>query len=136
MGRIGNFFQARSETVYAMFRVLIGLLFFQHGVQKLFGVFGFPTPAPVFSLMWFAGYIELLGGLAIAIGFFTRFAALISALEMLVAYFYMHLPNGLLPIVNQGELSLLYFLSFFMVLIHGCGKWSVQHMLPGCKGKR
>ncbi|MBI2576698.1 DoxX family protein [Candidatus Woesearchaeota archaeon] len=136
MGRMGNFFQKRSETIYAIFRILVGLLFLQHGVQKLFGVFGFPAPAPVFSLMWFAGYIELLGGLAITIGFFTRYAALAGALEMLIAYFYQHLPNGFLPIVNQGELSLLYFLSFLVLLVNGCGRWGIKSLFPGSKGKK
>ncbi len=115
--------------MYFIFRVFVGLLFAQHGAQKLFGLFGAKAPVELFSLMGLAGVIELAGGLLIALGLFTRLAALISALEMLVAYFKVHLPNGLVPIANKGELALLYFAAFLVLVILGAKKWGLEKAL-------
>ena len=117
-----------ENHLYFVFRVLIGLLFMQHGAQKLFGMFGFQS-VPLTSLFGLAGIIEFFGGLAIALGFFTRLAALISALEMGVAYFMVHIPNGLVPILNQGELALLYFAAFLAIMVYGARKWGLEKAL-------
>ncbi|MEK6949583.1 MAG: DoxX family protein, partial [Nanoarchaeota archaeon] len=118
---------------YFVFRVFIGLLFLQHGLQKLFGAFGGVTgngqPVELFSLFGAAGLIEFVAGIAIAVGLFTRLAAFISAIEMLVAYFMVHIPNGLIPLVNQGELALLYFAAFLALKAYGAGKWSLEKAL-------
>ena len=108
----------------------------QHGVQKLFGWLG-GNSVELFSLFWFAGVIEFFGGLAIALGLFTKIVASIAALEMLVAYFYAHvgilniLEKKLqyLPILNRGELSLLYFSAFLVLSIYGSKKWSLDKLL-------
>ena len=117
-----------ENHLYFVFRVLIGLLFMQHGAQKLFGMFGFQA-VPLTSLFGLAGIIEFFGGLAIAVGFFTRLAALISALEMGVAYFMVHASQGLIPILNQGELALLYFASFLVIIVYGARKLSLEKAL-------
>ena len=96
-----------QDCFYFIFRILIGVLFLQHGLQKLFGLFG-NTPVTLFSLFGLAGVIEFLGGLLIFLGLFTKIAALISGIEMIVAYFYVHFPQGLVPITNKGELALLF----------------------------
>ena len=114
---------------YLVFRVLVGLMFFQHGAQKLLGWFGAEGTVPLFTMMGAAGTIELIGGLAIAIGLFTRVAALITSVMMLVAYFMIHAGNGLMPIVNQGELALLYLAAFLILLIHGGQKWTLEEVL-------
>ncbi len=112
------------DYAYVVFRVLVGLLFFQHGAQKLLGWFGgsiaaFPT------MFWWAGVIELVGGLALALGLFTKWIALLAAGEMLVAYVQYHLPQGIIPILNQGELALLYLAAFLVLATQGTGKWGL-----------
>lgn len=113
---------------YFVFRLFVGLLFFQHGAQKLLGWFG-GTAVELVSLMGVAGIIELVGGLAVALGFYTRLAALVSSIEMLIAYFMAHASKGLIPIMNRGELALLYFAAFLYIIIKGAQKWSLEQAL-------
>tara|TARA_Y100000310_G_C19967063_1_gene483804 strand:+ start:77 stop:484 length:408 start_codon:yes stop_codon:yes gene_type:complete len=127
-----KWFDSKHDTIYVIFRIGIGLLFMQHGLQKIFGLFGGMgegATAAALSLMWFAGYIELIGGLAIAVGFFTRLAAVITGLEILIAYITAHAKAGLIPIVNGGELALVYFFCFVMITGHGALKWSLERKL-------
>lgn len=121
----------KKDYFYFVFRVFIGLLFLQHGLQKLFGAFGGigGQPVELLSLFGLAGLIEFLGGIAITLGLFTRLAAFISGIEMLVAYFMVHAGNGLIPLVNQGELALLYFAAFAAITAFGAGKWSIEKAL-------
>jgi len=114
-----------EDYFYFIFRIFVGLLFFQHGAQKLFGWFE-KDPVALFSLLGLAGIIEFFGGIAIFFGLFTRFVALISAIEMLVAYFYIHVPMGFIPIINKGELALLYFAAFLVLFIKGSKKFSLE----------
>ena len=120
-----------KDYFYFVFRVLVGLLFLQHGLQKLFGMFGGlgGNSAELFSLMGLAGTIELLGGLAIALGLFARLGAFIAAIEMLIAYFMIHVPQGLIPFVNKGELALLYVAAFLVIMAFGARKWSLEKAL-------
>ncbi len=122
---------ANKDYFYFVFRVFVGLLFLQHGLQKLFGAFGGlgGNPAELFSLMGLAGIIETLGGLGIALGLFTRLVAFVAGIEMLVAYFMAHTPNGPVPLLNLGELPLLYFASFLVIMVYGAGKWSIEKAL-------
>ena len=117
-----------NDYLYFIFRIFIGLLFAQHGLQKILGAFGGVggKAVPLMSLFGAAGLIELIAGFAIAFGVFTRLAAFISAIEMLVAYFMAHAPGGLIPIVNKGELALLYFAAFLVLMKTGAGKWSAE----------
>ncbi len=119
-----------------MFRVLVGLMFAQHGAMKLFGAFGglggtsvFGGGVDVVSLMSLAGFIEFFGGLAIALGLLTRLVALISGVEMLFAYFMVHFKGGFSPIVNGGEIALLYFAAALVLLAYGAGRWSIDKSL-------
>lgn len=114
---------------YAIFRIIVGLLFVQHGAQKLLGWFGAQGTVPLMSLMGFAGTVELIGGLAIALGFFSRLAAVGGLAVMLGALATVHFPQGLVPIMNKGELALLFLACFVMVLVHGNGKWSLEKLL-------
>jgi len=117
-----------KDYFYFVFRVLVGLLFLQHGLQKLFGMFGGlgGQSADLFSLMGLAGVIETLGGLGIALGLFARLWAFFATIEMLTAYFMTHAPNSLIPLVNRGELALLYFASFLVIIAFGARKWSLE----------
>ena len=126
---IRQMIEKNHEGLYLVSRVIIGLLFFVHGMQKLFGVLGAKGAAAAFSLFWFAGLIEFVAGLAITLGLLTRLMVIVSAIEMLVAYFMAHFPQGWNPIANKGELALLYFAAFLIMLWKGGGKWSVEKKL-------
>lgn len=113
-----------QEPAYSLARFAFGVLFAFHGAQKLFGLFGKqPAGSP---LMWVAGGVEFFGGLAVAVGFFTSWAAFLCAGQMLVAYFYVHAGRGLLPINNGGEPALLYFFAFLLIATRGSGKYAVR----------
>ena len=120
-----------KDYFYFVFRVLVGLLFLEHGLQKLFGMFGGlgGNSAELFSLMGLAGTIETLGGLGIALGLFVRFWAFFAAIEMLVAYFMVHVPNGPIPLLNFGELPLLYFATFLVLMAFGARRWSLEKVI-------
>lgn len=122
----------RTEAAFTLLRVLAGLMFAFHGVQKLFGVLSDHQPA-VGSQVWFGGIIELVGGLAIALGLFTRCAAFLASGTMAVAYIQFHwrFAGGakFFPTVNKGELALLYCLVFFYMACRGAGPYSLDARL-------
>jgi putative oxidoreductase len=128
-------FGKHSEITYALFRIVAGVLFACHGGQKLFGLFG-GTPMLSNPMMLAAGIIEFAGGVLVALGVFTGIAAFISSGEMAVAYFMAHAPGGLFPIVNKGELAVLYCFVFLYIATHGSGTWSLGRALGLGKGKR
>jgi len=113
------------EPAYALLRVVSGLLFAQHGLQKLFGLLGGTRVAPT-SLLGAAGIIELVAGVMIAFGLFPRWAALIASGEMAYAYFTRHAPQGLWPVVNRGELAALYCFLFLFIATRGGGRWAIR----------
>ncbi len=113
-----------TEPAYALMRIAFGVLFACHGAQKLFGAFGGSQANS--GLMWVAGTVEFVGGVAIAVGLFTNFAALLASGQMFVGYFWKHQPNDLFPIQNRGELALLYAFAFLFILCRGAGIWSVD----------
>lgn len=119
-----------AGATHAILRIGAGLLFFMHGAPKLFGWFGGMGPeggtAPLFSLMGLAGVLEVFGGLAIALGVLTRPVAILLAAEMLIAFFYAHVPRGLIPYANGGELALLYGLVWIYLAGNGAGPASVD----------
>jgi len=115
-----------NSTIYALLRIVSGLLFFQHGLPKLIGSFGPNPPAEFMSQMWLAGVIEVFGGAAISVGLFTSVIAFIASGEMAVAYFQAHAPRGFWPILNGGELAALYCFVFLYLAAAGSGKWSLD----------
>ena len=114
-----------SPYFYALLRIVAGLLFAQHGVQKLFGLLG-GTQQPLLSQMGLAGVIETFGGLAIALGLFASPVAFVASGQMAVAYFQAHLPRGFWPIQNGGELAVLNCFLFLYIASRGSGKWSLR----------
>jgi putative oxidoreductase len=127
---LGQIYQKAGNELYFIFRVLVGFLFALHGSQKLFGVFTDMGPVEFGSLFWFAGIIEFFGGTAIALGIFTRLAASITTVEMLVAYFMVHFPNLAFPIERGGGETVLFFIAAFLViLIYGSGKWGLERQI-------
>ena len=115
-----------SPYLYALLRIVAGLLFAQHGLQKLFGWLGAKGAVELMSLMGAAGIIEVVGGTLIAIGLFTSPVAFIASGEMAFAYFMAHAPQGFWPIMNGGELAALYCFVFLYFAAVGSGKWSVD----------
>ena len=114
-----------APYTYALFRIVFGLMFLSHGLQKLFGMFGGQS-APIASVFGIAGMIELLFGTLIMAGFFTRIAAFLASGEMAVAYFMVHQRMALWPLQNQGELAVLYCFAFLYIAARGAGPWSVD----------
>ena len=114
-----------SPQLYAVMRIVVGLLFACHGAQKLFGLLG-GQQAVLMSMFGLAGIIEFVGGLMIAIGFLTGTAAFVASGEMAYAYFTQHMPRGGAPIQNGGELAALYCFVFLYIASRGVGIWGVD----------
>lgn len=123
---LGNY----APHIYALLRIVAGLLFAMHGTQKLFGWPGDGNTVELASMMGLAGIIELVGGLMIAFGVFASWAAFIASGEMAVAYFMAHAPQAMWPLQNQGELAVLYCFLFLYIAARGAGIWSVDGARP------
>jgi putative oxidoreductase len=119
-----------SEVFYAALRFVAGALFACHGAQKLFGALGGQAVSE--PLMLTAGVIEFAGGSLVALGLFAGYAAFIASGQMAVAYFKAHAPGGFWPILNHGELAVLYCFLFLYIASRGSGRYSVDALL----GKR
>jgi putative oxidoreductase len=122
-----------SEPLYAVMRVVAGLLFACHGAQKLFGVLG-GERLIANPMMLTAGIIELAGGGLVLLGLWTATAAFIASGEMAVAYFMAHAPAGFWPIMNKGELAVLYCFVFLYVASRGSGTLSVDALVRRTPG--
>jgi putative oxidoreductase len=123
-----GFLEPFQDRIYALLRVMTGLLFLQHGLQKIFGLFGGrPAEAPP-AINWSAGSIELVGGTLVAVGLFAGPAAFLCSGTMAVAYFLAHWGQSgeFFPILNHGELSILYSWVFLLIAAKGSGVWSVD----------
>lgn len=114
-----------SELLYAAMRIVTGLLFACHGMQKLFGMLGGASQVSHPKLLA-AGIIEFVGGGLVAIGLWTGYAAFLASGEMAAAYFMAHVPRGFWPILNEGELAVLYCFVFLYIASRGSGVLSVE----------
>jgi putative oxidoreductase len=124
-----------TEIAYALLRIVSGLMFAFHGVQKLFDLW-LPVPPPeVGSQIWFGGIIELVCGTAIAVGLLTRWAAFLASGTMAVAYAQFHwkfaFDKRFFPTINEGELAVLYAFVFLFFACRGAGTWSVDSAKRG-----
>jgi putative oxidoreductase len=121
-----SFMKAYADQTYALMRIVTGFMFLWHGASKLFA---FPVPppgeAPAFVL-YTAGPIELVGGILVMIGLFTRPAAFLASGTMAAAYWMAHGLNAPLPIQNAGDLAALYCFAFLFISAQGAGIWSVD----------
>ena len=120
-----KFLDGFTEQAYALLRIVAGLLFLAHGVQKFFN---FPTafPMPLNPMLSAAGAIELVAGGLIVIGLFTRPAAFVASGMAAVGYWMVHGSKDIFPIVNGGETIALYCFLFLFVATRGAGIWSVD----------
>ena len=116
-----------APKVQAIFRIAVGLTFLEHGTGKLLG---FPALNGLdkmpHGLLLFTGAMELIGGVLIVIGLFTRPVAFVLSGFMAVAYFMVHLPMGFFPAVNFGEAAVLYCFAFLFLSAAGPGAWSID----------
>jgi len=125
-----SFFSKISPYLLSILRIIVGFLFIQHGMQKLFGFPVDPTTdvrVAFFSQMGLAGCLEFFGGFLIIIGLFTRITAFILSGEMAFAYFMVHYPQGFWTVLNKGELAVLYCFFFLYLSVVGGGPLSVDH---------
>lgn len=123
----------QSRYLLSLLRIVAGFTFTLHGLQK-FGAFGgmHGHKVTAFTLIWFAAVLEAVGGPLLILGLFTRPVAFILCGEMAVAYFRGHAPQGFLPVVNGGELAVLYCFIFLYLAAAGAGPVSINHLM----GKR
>ena len=116
-----------GDYLYALLRFFAGLDFAQHGAQKLLGLFG-GQRVELLSLMGLAGVIELVGGLLVAFGLFASWAAFIASGEMAVAFFMAHASTSIWPIVNRGELAVIFCFLFLYIGGRGSGRLSLDRL--------
>ena len=130
------YFASWSPHIISVFRIVFGLLFMLHGSQKLLNYPPGPAemgfPFPLMTLPGIAGILELVGGLFILLGLFTRPVAFILSGMMAVAYFMGHFtPSAFWPLQNGGELAVLYCFAFLYLAVAGGGRWSLDYLLRG-----
>jgi putative oxidoreductase len=120
--------EAWAPRLRSVFRIVLALLFLAHGLVKLFGfpVGATPGQVPLFSLFGLAAILELVGGTAVLVGLFTRPVAFLLSGQMAVAYFMIHAPQGFYPVLNGGELAIIYCFAFLYLAAAGAGPWSLD----------
>ena len=120
-----------SERVLSVLRIMVGLLFMEHGLAKILDFPHQPTHASFVLLTLnpgLQGLLELVGGLLLALGLFTRIVGFILAGDMAVAYFMVHGPRGFFPLLNGGELAIVYCFVFLYFWVAGGGEWSLDRL--------
>lgn len=123
------FLKRFEGPIYSIMRAIAGLMFMQHGLQKIFGILGErPAQMPV-AMLYTAGLIELIGGALVAFGLFTRWAAFLCSGLMAAAYFMAHAPQHFFPVINKGELAILYCWIFLFIAASGSGSWSLDKVM-------
>jgi putative oxidoreductase len=117
-----------SPYLLSILRIMVALLFFEHGLSKMFGFPATQVP-PALTLHWLAGVIEFAGGALLIAGLFTRAAAFVLSGEMAFAYFLSHAPRGFFPIINGGDGAVLFCFVFLYIAFAGAGPWSLDAVL-------
>ena len=125
-----GFLKGWTPQLLSIFRIMTALLFLEHGTAKFFQFPHVPMydGVTIGSLPGIAGVLELVGGLLLAFGLFSEITAFILSGEMAVAYFLAHAPQGFFPILNMGELAVVYCFAFLYLAAAGPGPWSVDAM--------
>ena len=130
-------YSAWAPPLLSVLRIVTALIFMAHGTQKLFAFPAAPQSGlpPVGSLFWVGGVMELVGGLLILLGLFTRPVAFLLAGEMAVAYWMFHAPRNFYPVLNGGDASILYCFVFLYLVAAGPGPWSLDAMRGRSQGE-
>ncbi|MBV8850346.1 MAG: DoxX family protein [Methylobacteriaceae bacterium] len=123
-----------APRMLSVLRIVAGLIFLEHGTQKLFGFPPGPNHPAAFTMIWFAAVLELVGGLLLIAGLFTRPVAFILSGEMAFAYWIAHAPRSFFPAVNSGDAAILYCFIFLYIAAAGPGPWSIDAMWRGGGG--
>ena len=129
---MNTFFTTWSPKILSVLRFVAGFLMLWHGSQKLFGFPPSPRGGDLNPLMLFAGILEFFGGILLVLGLFTRGTAFILSGLMAAAYFMAHSAFGFpefLPIVNKGELAVIYCFVYFYLFFAGGGEWSLDNII-------
>jgi len=126
MATLGTTLGKWQPQVLAVLRIITGLLFLAHGTGKLLGFPALNFSPAIMSLPWIAGVLEIVGGMLLVLGLFTRIVAFVLSGMMAVAYFMAHAPQGFFPILNGGELAVLYCFIFLYLVFSGPGAWSLD----------
>ena len=119
----------------ALLRIIVGFLIFWHGTQKLFGYPPSEMQGELSGLLLVSGVLEFFGGIMLLIGLFTRWTAFVLSGMMAVAYFMVFFSKSFLPIVNQGELAVLYCFVFLYLFFAGAGAFSMDAKLASKRNK-
>ena len=122
-----GFLSKYSSQILGVTRIVVGLLFLEHGLMKLVG---FPAPmgqGPLAPMLLAAGLIEVVGGALVALGLFSRCAAFVCSGEMAFAYFMVHAPRGFFPLLSGGEPAVFYCFAFLYLAAAGGGAWSLDN---------
>ena len=122
-----------APRLLSVLRIVAALIFLEHGTQKLFGfpprMGGAAMGPAMFSLVWFAAVIEIVGGVLLLLGLFTRPVVFVLAGEMAFAYFIGHAPRNFFPTLNGGDAAILYCFLFLYLVFAGPGPWSLDSLL-------
>ncbi|RKK03862.1 DoxX family membrane protein [Pseudoroseomonas wenyumeiae] len=126
-----------APRVLSVLRIVAALLFMEHGTQKLFGFPASANPAPAFlTLLWFAAVLEVVGGILLVLGLFTRPVAFVLSGQMAFAYFWAHAPRNVFPVLNGGDAAILFCFVFLYFSVAGGGTWSLDHLRRRGTGRR
>lgn len=128
MSAIETAAQNWAPRLLSVLRIVVGLLFIEHGTSKFFG---FPSggetgTVALFSLLGLSGVLELVGGVLLTVGLFSRVTGFILSGEMAVAYFIDHAPYSFFPLINRGEAAVFYCFLFLYFAAAGPGPWSID----------
>jgi len=135
--RADSVIAAWAPRVLSIVRIVVALIFLEHGTQKLLGFPPSANPAPaLLSLIWYQGVIELIGGFLLAIGLLTRMTAFVLSGDMAVAYFMAHAPQSFFPVANRGDAAILYCFIFLYLAFAGGGPWSVDAAIRASRSSR
>lgn len=129
-----RFLSKLEQPAYSLLRMVSGFLFAFHGIQKVFGWLTTRPKPDLFTQGWFGGVIELVCGALICVGLGTRLSAFLASGTMAVAYFQFHMKDDVanwhwLPIVNGGELAVVYCFAFLFIAARGPGRWALDNRM-------
>jgi len=129
MSKINSLCASAAPYLLSLLRIVTAFIFMQHGTMKLFGFPASMGDVQLFSMIGFAGILEVFGGFLILIGLFTQPVAFLLSGEMAFAYFIAHFPQGFWPVQNHGEAAALYCFIYLYLASVGGGAWSVDRLI-------